>query len=41
MQSRQLYLPLKILGYGVLTLMAVAMGYAFSISLIYWAGIGV
>lgn len=41
MQSRQLFLPFKIFGYGVLTLMAVAMGYAFTISLIYWTGIGV
>lgn len=41
MQSASLYKIVKIVGIAVLGLMAVAILYAFGISLAYWSGIGV
>ncbi|WP_284691936.1 hypothetical protein [Pseudomonas oligotrophica] len=41
MQVRKLYGPLKILSVVVLLLMASAMLYAFSMTLIHWTGISV
>lgn len=41
MDTRALYAPLKIFGYVVLLLMAVAVVYAGYISIKYWSGIGV
>lgn len=37
----KLYTPLKIFGYIVLLLMAAAIVYAFTITLMHWTGIGV
>lgn len=41
MQHKMFYGPIKILSFIVLAGMAVAILYAFSISILYWAGIGV
>lgn len=41
MQQKKLYTPVKVLGMIVLAAMASAILYAFSISLMYWNGIGV
>lgn len=41
MQEKKFYAPLRLLSYGVLLLMAAAIGYAFIITLVYWTGIGV
>lgn len=41
MQHKTFYGPIKILSFLVLTGMAAAIFYAFSISVLYWAGIGV
>lgn len=41
MQHKTFFGPVKILSFIVLSAMAGAIIYAFSISLMYWAGIGV
>jgi hypothetical protein len=41
MQQEKLVGPIKIIGSVVLLAMAAAILYAFSISLMYWNGIGV
>lgn len=41
MHGAALYTPLKLLGFVVILLMFVAIGYAAYISVRYWAGIGV
>lgn len=41
MRHHLFFRPLKFLSIIVLFAMATAIGYAFSISLLYWAGIGV
>lgn len=41
MQQKQLFGPVKILSYIVLSGMAAAIIYAFSIAVRYWSGIGV
>lgn len=39
--SERLYGPLKMLSYAVLALMLGAIVYAYTMSLLYWSGIGV
>lgn len=41
MRHKQFYGPIKILSFIVLSAMAGAIIYAFSISIMYWSGIGV
>lgn len=41
MQAKNFYMPLKILSVIVLLSMAAAVAYAFTISVVYWTGIGV
>lgn len=41
MQHKSFYGPIKVLSFIVLLAMAAAILYAFAISLMYWAGIGV
>lgn len=41
MKQKKLHKPLRILSTVVLLLMAVAVVYAASISVLYWTGIGV
>jgi hypothetical protein len=41
MQHKTFYGPIKILSFVVLLGMATAIVYAFSISVLYWTGIGV
>ena len=41
MRDAPYYTPMKIVGYVVLALMAIAIIYAGYISLTHWAGIGV
>lgn len=41
MRHKPFYGPVKILSFIVLLAMAAAIVYAFSISLLYWSGIGV
>lgn len=41
MRHKQLFGPVKIISFVVLLAMAAAIIYAFSISLMYWTGIGV
>lgn len=41
MQQKKLYTPFKVLSMIVLVAMVGAILYAFSISLMYWNGIGV
>jgi hypothetical protein len=41
MQQKSLYGPLRILSYIILLLMAGAIIYAFSITILHWTGIGV
>lgn len=41
MHPSSVYASLKILGYAVLLLMAGAIGYGFTLSILYWGGIGV
>jgi len=41
MQHKNFYKPVKILSFVILLGMATAIIYAFSISILYWGGIGV
>lgn len=41
MRQSKLYTPLRVFSFIVLILMAVAIFYAASISVLYWTGIGV
>jgi len=41
MRHKPFYAPVRILSFIVLAAMAAAIIYAFSISLLYWSGIGV
>jgi hypothetical protein len=41
MNGAGFYTPIKIVGYVILLLMLIAIGYAAYITLKYWAGIGV
>jgi hypothetical protein len=41
MNGAGFYTPIKIVGYLILLLMLIAIGYAAYITLKYWAGIGV
>ncbi|HLV78421.1 MAG TPA: hypothetical protein VKY53_10895 [Marinobacter sp.] len=41
MRLNKLYTPVRVVSFIVLALMASAIIYAFSISVLYWAGIGV
>jgi hypothetical protein len=41
MHGAQFYMPLKIVGYAVLLLMAAAIGWGAYITLTHWAGISV
>lgn len=41
MRQKKLYTPLRVFSFVVLALMAVAIVYAVSISVLYWTGIGV
>ena len=41
MNGAGFYTPIKIVGYVILLLMLIAIGYAAYMTLKYWAGIGV
>ncbi len=41
MRQKKLYTPLRFFSFVVLALMAAAIVYAASISVLYWTGIGV